>query len=203
MQLSPRLLVRRVRELVAGYQGSWTPSAPCRRFPWCFENTEADCTFALVLGGIGRSLGQSGQPALWPPFASRWRHGGRSGRKEACEYRPGSPTSTYGIPVADDVGGQPAWMILDHLKWNERGNGVPTPGDQEYSPALHLHPDGLPEMAARSSLMVMSRGEGSTISWSSWGQAPHTAPPARNGEPGETRSYRAVPIRPAPRRATG
>ena len=51
-------------------------------------------------------------------------------------------------------------MILDHLRWNERGNGVPTPGDQEYSPALHFHPDGLPEMAARSSLMVMSRGEG-------------------------------------------
>jgi hypothetical protein len=57
-----------VREQLAGYQGSWTPSATCRRFAWCFEDTEADCTFALVPDGVWRSLGQSGQPALWPPL---------------------------------------------------------------------------------------------------------------------------------------
>jgi hypothetical protein len=57
-----------VRELLAGYQGSWTPSATCRRFPCCLEVTEADCTFALVSDGIGRSPGPSGQPALWPPL---------------------------------------------------------------------------------------------------------------------------------------
>ena len=66
-----------VRELLAGYQGSWTPSATSG-FPCCFEDTEADCTFARVPDGIGRSPGPSGQPVLWPPFASRWRHGGRS-----------------------------------------------------------------------------------------------------------------------------
>ena len=56
-----------VRELLAGYQGSWTPSATSG-FPCCFEDTEADCTFALVPDGIGRSPGPSGQPALWPPL---------------------------------------------------------------------------------------------------------------------------------------
>lgn len=51
-----------------GLPAARTPSATCRRFPWCFEDTEADCTFAFFPDGIGRSWDSRGQPALWPPL---------------------------------------------------------------------------------------------------------------------------------------